>query len=553
MNPNQLTQLEKLAKVFNTDNVITPEDIAQVVEGIAQIIKVERENIKGISDEHKQTLQSVIETVSNEHDKILKEVKNTSQNAISEATKALDNVTKGIEEVKRIAKEVMEMKPENGLDADEDLIVEKVLAEIKLPEYKETVLDNGEQIRDKLSSLEGEQRLDISAIKGAEKLSTQANLDRAISILDQRTQFLINKQTSSTSGATAFTDLTDVPSSYSGQGGKAVRVNVGETGLEFFTASGSGTVTSVAATVPTGLTISGSPITAAGTLAIGLDTGYVIPLQSTLDAKLDGNGTATYVPFYADANTLESDAHFYYNKTTDILHVHGLAGDATDGLLIESENGTDIGILGAANTANVTWYGSHNFNTATANTIAIFGASKTLSSGTVGNSLSFSAGSLDTIQDIRTTANPQFATIELGAATDTTISRVSAGVIAVEGVTVPTISSTNTLTNKRVTKRVGTTTSSATPTINTDNVDYYSLTAQTTDITSFTTNLSGTPTDNQTLWISITGTAARAITWGSSFESSTVTLPTTTVSTDRLDVGFVWNAATSKWRCVAKA
>ena len=553
MNPNQLTQLEKLAKVFNTDNVITPEDIAQVVEGIAQIIKVERENIKGISDEHKQTLQSVIETVSNEHDKILKEVKNTSQNAISEATKALDNVTKGIEEVKRIAKEVMEMKPENGLDADEDLIVEKVLAEIKLPEYKETVLDNGEQIRDKLSSLEGEQRLDISAIKGAEKLSTQANLDRAISILDQRTQFLINKQTSSTSGATAFTDLTDVPSSYSGQGGKAVRVNVGETGLEFFTASGSGTVTSVAATVPTGLTISGSPITAAGTLAIGLDTGYVIPLQSTLDAKLDGNGTATYVPFYADANTLESDAHFYYNKTTDILHVHGLAGDATDGLLIESGNGTDIGILGAANTANVTWYGSHNFNTATANTIAIFGASKTLSSGTVGNSLSFSAGSLDTIQDIRTTANPQFATIELGAATDTTISRVSAGVIAVEGVTVPTISSTNTLTNKRVTKRVGTTTSSATPTINTDNVDYYSLTAQTTDITSFTTNLSGTPTDNQTLWISITGTAARAMTWGSSFESSTVTLPTTTVSKDRLDVGFVWNAATSKWRCVAKA
>lgn len=105
----------------------------------------------------------------------------------------------------------------------------------------------------------------------------------------------------------------------------------------------------------------------------------------------------------------------------------------------------------------------------------------------------------------------------------------------------------------RIKPRVGTTTSSATPTINTDDVDYYSLTAQTADITSFTTNLSGTPTDAQKLWISITGTAARAITWGASFESSTVTLPTTTVSTDRLDVGFVWNAVTSKWRCVAKA
>ena len=146
---------------------------------------------------------------------------------------------------------------------------------------------------------------------------------------------------------------------------------------------------------------------------------------------------------------------------------------------------------------------------------------------------------------------PQFTTIELGHATDTTLSRSAAGVIAVEGVVIPSISSTNTLTNKRVTKRTGTTTSSATPTINTDNVDFYSLTAQAEDITSFTTNLSGTPTENQTLWIAITGTAARAITWGASFEASTVALPTTTVTTARLDVGFVWNVATSKWRIVA--
>jgi hypothetical protein len=112
---------------------------------------------------------------------------------------------------------------------------------------------------------------------------------------------------------------------------------------------------------------------------------------------------------------------------------------------------------------------------------------------------------------------------------------------------------TNTLTNKRITARTGTTTSSATPTINTDNVDFYSLTAQAVDITSFTTNLSGTPSDGQTLWIAITGTAARAITWGASFESSTITLPTTTVTTNRLDVAFIWNVVSGKWRCVGVA
>lgn len=115
-------------------------------------------------------------------------------------------------------------------------------------------------------------------------------------------------------------------------------------------------------------------------------------------------------------------------------------------------------------------------------------------------------------------------------------------------------SNTQTLSNKRWVPRVGSTTSSATPTINTDNVDIYKLTAQAADITSFTTNLSGTPNDGDILEIQITGTAARAITWGSSFVSSTVTLPTTTVTTATLTVVFQYYTTSSygnnKWVCV---
>ena len=109
---------------------------------------------------------------------------------------------------------------------------------------------------------------------------------------------------------------------------------------------------------------------------------------------------------------------------------------------------------------------------------------------------------------------------------------------------------TNTLTNKRITARSGTVASAATPTINTDNVDFFSITGQLVDITNMSTNLSGTPTEGQTLWIAITGTAARAITWGTSFEASTIALPTTTVTTARLDVAFIYNTVSSKWRCV---
>ncbi len=111
-----------------------------------------------------------------------------------------------------------------------------------------------------------------------------------------------------------------------------------------------------------------------------------------------------------------------------------------------------------------------------------------------------------------------------------------------------TTANTITLTNKRITKRVlALSANSATPAIDTDNYDVVHITAQTAAITGFT--MTGTPVDGDTLRISITGTAAVAITWGASFESSTVTLPTTTVTTARLDVGLFWNSETSAWRC----
>jgi hypothetical protein len=105
----------------------------------------------------------------------------------------------------------------------------------------------------------------------------------------------------------------------------------------------------------------------------------------------------------------------------------------------------------------------------------------------------------------------------------------------------------------RIAPRVGTVASSATPAINTDLVDLFTITALTVAITSMSSGLTGTPIDGQYLRIAITGTASRAITWGSSFEASTVALPTTTSSTNRLDVWFIYNAATSKWRCIQVA
>lgn len=96
--------------------------------------------------------------------------------------------------------------------------------------------------------------------------------------------------------------------------------------------------------------------------------------------------------------------------------------------------------------------------------------------------------------------------------------------------------------------------SSATPTINTDSSDIHRVTALAENITSVTTNLSGTPTHGQKLQVEITdnGTAL-AIAWGASFASFAATLPTTTVLGKLLRVFFQWDSADSTWDCMAVA
>jgi hypothetical protein len=123
-----------------------------------------------------------------------------------------------------------------------------------------------------------------------------------------------------------------------------------------------------------------------------------------------------------------------------------------------------------------------------------------------------------------------------------------------DGINLVTLNTNQTLINKRVTSRVTTIVSSATPTINTDNCDAVDITALAAAITSMTTNLSGTPTNFQKLIIRIkdNGTA-RAITWGASFDSRGATLPTTTVLGKITTVGLIYNTTTSIWGCVAVA
>ncbi len=147
-----------------------------------------------------------------------------------------------------------------------------------------------------------------------------------------------------------------------------------------------------------------------------------------------------------------------------------------------------------------------------------------------------------------------------GGSNAITVTTTGTGVVTALGINanaaggVVTTNGTATLTGKRITARITTITSSATPTINTDDADAVTITALAAAITSMSTNLSGTPVNFDQLIFRIKddGTA-RAITWGASFEACGAALPTTTVISKRLYVLFIYDSVAGKWGCVSTA
>lgn len=294
---------------------------------------------------------------------------------------------------------------------------------------------------------------------------------------------------------------------------------------------GGGGVTSVAVSGTDGIEVdSGSPITTSGTITLGIDAAG---LRSHINVE---NGAT------ADQSDAEIETA-YNNQVSVVGQAEAEAGTATT---VRRWTAQRVAQAIAALAPNVTLAGSPNYLTISGQVITR--ALIDLAAHVTGRL---------PLANIATIAEATLAGRASGAGTGdvTALTATQARTIlnVEDGAQVNTVTAANTvtLTNKRVTPRTGSTTSSATPTINTDNVDHYALTAQAVDITSMTTNLSGTPTDRQVLTISITGTAARAITWGSSFENGPVALPSTTDTTKRLDVLLWWNATTSKWRCMA--
>jgi hypothetical protein len=139
------------------------------------------------------------------------------------------------------------------------------------------------------------------------------------------------------------------------------------------------------------------------------------------------------------------------------------------------------------------------------------------------------------------------------SATGTGVAIVTSGVLSTK--TNPTgafvgDTDTQTLSAKRMTPRVTSTTSSSTPTPNIANEDIYILTALAANATFGSPT--GTPVQGDRLIVRIkdNGTS-RTLAWNAIYRAIGVTLPTATTINKTLYVGFVYNSTDTKWDCIA--
>lgn len=192
MDPQKKKRLERLARVLHGGDIalfefiLELEDKAEIaIPNLEKKIQAAIESLDAIEPEIDKALNSIQVQLDEKTDDESLAARILS--LIPSAVPGKDYVLTP-EDKKQIADSIEIPVAEKVIERTE-VIREQPIEIVK----EKAVPDTPAETRDKLESLEGDDRLDKKAVKGLDVFIDQARLDRAVSILDSRTNYLINR------------------------------------------------------------------------------------------------------------------------------------------------------------------------------------------------------------------------------------------------------------------------------------------------------------------------------------------------------------------------
>lgn len=257
IDPKKIENLHRILSVFDTERLTSKDFIGafkQVIDHVKNTQNLTLAHLKAIT----KAVDDSVGTIAKGNQSQISELRDEMVSSIREHKQALD--VSHTEALSRLETTIANVK--DGKDVDEAALTEKILAQI--PPQSQPQL--GEDFRNALEALQGDDRLDISAIRGVDdfekKLTTGPSVignNPGIQLADS-SGILGRFQTLKFPGATIITSNVDAT----------------------VTVSGSGTVTSASIVSANGF---------AGTVATSTTT-PAITLSTSVTGVLKGNGTA---------------------------------------------------------------------------------------------------------------------------------------------------------------------------------------------------------------------------------------------------------------------
>lgn len=183
---DKLKKIEEIAKILEGDR-ITRAEMEAAMKAFFGVIREMRVQMGKDADRMKTEMADAAERKAKELERMMaKGMKDAESEGSSERRKSHAAM---LRDVRMMRDELMKQ-----VESVREGIIEEVMDAVpNIDEIEKDLPKLGMAIRDGLELLKDDDRLDKSAIKGLEKVMSQSDLDRAVSILDSRTSFLINK------------------------------------------------------------------------------------------------------------------------------------------------------------------------------------------------------------------------------------------------------------------------------------------------------------------------------------------------------------------------